>query len=108
MNKLVLRGNLTTDVTLREVNFDGNIRKVADFGFAVNHGYGDLKQTTYFRVHAWRGLADVAKNYLSKGRSALIVGPVVLNKYTDANGDTQASMEVCADEIEFLDAGRRE
>ena len=107
MLKVIARGNLTTDVTTREISFGTEKRKVCDFGLAVNENYGDMKQTTYFRVHAWRGLADVCAQYLSKGRNVLVVGPVTLNKYKDANGETQANMELRADEIEFLDSIRR-
>ena len=55
----------------------------------------------FFRVTAWRGLADICGKYLAKGRKVAVVGSVSLHTY-QSNGETKASLEVNADDVEFL------
>ena len=60
------------------------------------------EQTDFFRVSAWRGLAENCEKYLAKGRKVAVTGSVSVNVYTTQNGVTRASMEVIADDVEFL------
>ncbi len=71
---------------------------------AVNRrgGNNGQNEADYFRVTAWRGLADNCKKYLAKGRKVSVVGPVSCRTYTGNDGVTRASLEVKADEVEFL------
>ena len=56
----------------------------------------------FFRVNAWNALADNCARYLTKGKKVCVVGPVSVSTYTTQNGETRASMDVKADEVEFL------
>ena len=58
----------------------------------------------YFRVTAWRQLADICQKYLAKGRKVAVVGPVSVSTYTANDGSTRANLEVTADDVEFLTA----
>ena len=100
-NILLVTGNLTNDPTLRTVKVKNVDTKVANFSLAVNER--GREEPTYFRVHAWRGLAETAASYLKKGRKVLIKGPVHQNSYKDTNGAIRYAMEIRAEEIEFLD-----
>lgn len=104
MNKLTIIGNLTRDPELRTVNGQEGPANVCDFTVAVNRRSGNNGQNEadYFRVTAWRGLADNCKKYLAKGRKVAVVGPVSCRTYTGNDGVTRASLEVKADEVEFL------
>ena len=102
MNKLVLIGNLTTDVTLKTVMTARGEAKVANFGFAVNE-IGDRKKTEFFNVAAWNQLGEACAKYLKKGNKAYIEGPVSQNLYVGKDGMAHASMEVTARQIQFLD-----
>ena len=62
----------------------------------------------FFRVSAWRGLADVCAKYLAKGRKVAVIGSVSLHTYETQNGKHGASMEVTADDIEFLSPRQEE
>lgn len=101
MNKLTIIGNLCNDPELRTTTTGVN---VCQFTVAVNRRkMGDKEpEADYFRVSAWRGLADVCAKYLAKGRKVAIVGSVSLHTYETQNGKHGASMEVTADDIEFL------
>ena len=102
MNKLTIIGNLTRDPELRTTQSGLN---VCTFTVAVNRrrsAAGDQPEADYFRVTAWRALADNCNKFLAKGRKVAVVGPVMVNTYTANDGTTRASMEVTADDVEFL------
>ena len=60
------------------------------------------EQTDFFRVSAWRGLAENCEKYLSKGKKVAVVGSVSVSVYTTQGGTARANMEVTADDVEFL------
>ena len=51
---------------------------------------------------AWRQLGELCAKYLAKGRKVCVVGVVSVNTYEGQDGVTRASMEVTADQVEFL------
>ena len=107
MNKLTIIGNCTRDPELRSTTTGVN---VCQFTVAVNRRKtGDKEpEADYFRVSAWRGLADVCAKYLAKGRKVAVIGSVSLHTYETQNGKHGASMEVTADDIEFLSPRQEE
>lgn len=102
MNKLHIIGNLTRDPESRTVSSGIN---VCSFTVAVNRrrsGQNGQPEADFFRVTAWRQLGENCQRYLAKGRKVAVVGPVSLNTYTKADGTVGASLEVTADDVEFL------
>ena len=81
---------------------------VTSFSVAVNRswtGQDGQRQdkTTWFRVTAWRGLAETCNQYLTKGQKVLVVGEMEEpNTWTDREGNTRASLEVTARTVRFL------
>ncbi|MGN1370620.1 MAG: single-stranded DNA-binding protein [Aristaeellaceae bacterium] len=102
MNKLTIIGNLTRDPELRNVNTADGTVSVCDFTVAVNRRNGGNNDVDYFRVTAWRGLGENCKKYLAKGRKVAVVGPVRCRTYQANDGGNRASLEVKAEEVEFL------
>lgn len=109
MNKLFIVGNLTRDPEMRSTR-DGI--PVCSFTVAVNRrnkgAQARQPDADFFRVTAWRGLGEICGRYLSKGKKVSVVGAVSVSTYTVNDGSTRASMEVTADDVEFLtprDAG---
>lgn len=98
MNKLMIIGCLGNDPTMRALP-DGTA--VCSFNVAVS-GKGKDKTTTWFRVTTWRQLAENCNQFLAKGRKVAVVGSVTLHTFTKNDGATNASLEVNADEVEFL------
>lgn len=96
MNKLTIIGNLVRDPEIRTTTSG---KDVCSFTVAVNR---KNEGADFFRVSAWNGLADICKKYLAKGRKVCVVGAVSVNVFTDSKGETKASMEVNADDVEFL------
>ena len=106
MNKLTIIGNLTRDPELRTTSAGIN---VCDFTVAVNRRNRRDAQNTqpeadFFRVSAWRQLGENCARYLAKGRKVCVIGPVSVRTYQGSDGATRASLEVTADDVEFLSA----
>jgi single-stranded DNA-binding protein len=106
-----MTGNLTADPVISEREWTnketGEIikAKVCNFTVAANDGFGESRKTAYFKVHAWRGLADTCYKCLKKGRGVWLEGPVTLNNYIGTDNQLHSSMEVRVDQIEFLGKG---
>ena len=101
MNKLTIIGNLTGDPDLRTTTTGVN---VCTFTIAVNrrHKIEGQPDTDFFRVTAWRERGELCAKFLSKGKKACVIGPVSVRTFTGNDGTTRASLEVTADEVEFL------
>ena len=98
MNKLAAIGNLTRDPELRSTP---NGIPVCTFTIAVNGRKSD-EASTFFRVTAWRQLGENCNRYLAKGKKVFVSGPVSVSTYTAKDGSTRASLEVTAEDVEFL------
>ena len=106
MNKLTIIGNLTRDPELRTTSAGIN---VCDFTVAVNRparrdAQSGQPEADFFRVSAWRQLGENCAKFLAKGRKVCVVGPVSVRTYQASDGTTRASLEVTADDVEFLSA----
>lgn len=101
MNKLAIIGNLTADPQLRTTQQGIS---VCDFTVAVNRRKkaDGTQETDYFRVTVWRQLGESCEKYLSKGKKVFVSGPVSVRTYKAQNGETRASLEVIAEDVEFL------
>lgn len=102
MKQIVIIGNLTRDPELRTTQSG---IPVCSFTVAVNRRKtpeAGQPEADFFRVTTWRKLAEHCSKYLAKGRKVGVVGEISLQQYTDANGLPRYSMDVQADEVEFL------
>ncbi len=102
MNKITLIGNLTANPELRSTPSGVS---VCTFTIAVNRRFANAdgeKQTDFFRINAWRGLADTCARYLEKGKKVAVIGELQARQYNAKDGTTRMSLDVAADEVEFL------
>ncbi|MBR0218237.1 MAG: single-stranded DNA-binding protein [Clostridia bacterium] len=104
MNKVFLIGNLTRDPELRTTQTGVS---VCSFTIAVNrrrpsNAEAGQPEADFFRVTAWRQLGEICAKYLAKGRKVSVVGSVSASAYTGSDGQARASLEVQADDVEFL------
>ena len=104
MNKVFLIGNLTRDPELRTTQTGVS---VCSFTIAVNrrrptNAEAGQPEADFFRVTAWRQLGEICSKYLAKGRKVSVVGTVSASAYTGNDGVARASLEVQAEDIEFL------
>ena len=104
MNKVFLIGNLTHDPELRTLPSGDS---VCNFSIAVNrrrrsNAEAGQPEADFFRVSAWRQLGENCAKYLAKGRKVNVIGSVSCRTYVGSDGQTRASLEVQADDVEFL------
>jgi single-strand DNA-binding protein len=114
--KLIIVGNLGRDPEMRYTP-DGT--PVTTFSVATNRRWTNSdgsqgEETVWFRVSAWRRLAETCNQYLSKGRQVLIEGDLRPDPATGGprvwvgnDGVARASFEVTARAVKFL-GGRGE
>ena len=99
MNSLNIIGNLTNDPTVRAT---AQGITVCDFTVAVNRRQKGDQEADFFRVTAWRQLGENCSRFLAKGRKVAVRGPVSARTYTAKDGSTRVSLEVTAEDVEFL------
>jgi single-strand DNA-binding protein len=100
-NSVTLVGNLTDDPELR---FTPNGAAVANFRLAVTPRVreGDSwkdGETSFFRINAWRQLAEHVAESLTKGSRAMIIGRLRTRSWETPEGEKRSVTEVEADEI---------
>ena len=105
MNKIILVGNLTRDIELR---YSQSGSAIASFGLAVNRTWrdqsGEKKQEVMFiDVSVFGKSAEIANQYLSKGKKVLIEGRLKLEQWQDKNGGNRSKHAVVCENFEFLD-----
>lgn len=94
-------GNLTRDPETRTTPNGASVctfTVAAERRFAVN---GE-RVTDFYRVNAWRGLGETCQKYLSKGKKVFVSGEPQPRLYQNKNGETQLSLDIEADRVEFL------
>ena len=105
----MLIGNLTRDP---EVRYTPKGSAVCDLGIAVNRTYqtesGEkVQETTFVDVVVWSRLAELAGQYLHKGRPVFLEGRLQMDSWDDkATGQKRTKIRVVADNLQFLDSKR--
>ena len=98
MNKTILIGNLTRDPELTATPSGVSVCKMS---IAVNRNFTNAngeRETDFFNIVAWRGLADNCAKFLSKGKKIAVVGSIQNRSYETENGKKYVT-EIMADEI---------
>ena len=77
---------------------------VTSFSVAVNrrHREGQQDVADFFRVTTWDKLADLCKEWLTKGKKVAVTGSISVSTYTAQDGSVRASLDLMANEVEFL------
>jgi single-strand DNA-binding protein len=103
-NKIVIVGYLGRDP---EIRYTAQGTAVCNFTIATTEKRKDRAGegqdvTTWFRVAAWGRQAEVANQYLTKGKQVYVEGRLRQEEYTDRDGVRRQSLEVTATDIQFL------
>lgn len=102
MNSLTIIGNVTRTP---ETASTPSGKRVCSFTVAVNRRTAGQDTAEFFRVSAWEQLGDNCARYLDKGRKVAVRGPVTARSYIASDGTPRASLEITAQEVEFLTGG---
>lgn len=105
-NKVLLMGNLTRDVELRQIPSGQSVAKI---GLAVNRRWRDAngedrEEVTYVDCEAWGKQAEVMAKYLAKGRPVFVEGRLKLDQWEDKEGNKQSKMRVVVEAFQFIDS----
>jgi single-strand DNA-binding protein len=98
---VTITGNLTDDPDLKHTP-NGNM--VANFRVAVTARVKDGDtwrdgDTSFYRVTAWRGLAEHIGDSLSKGNRVIVVGQLRARSWETPEGERRSVVEVQAEEV---------
>ena len=114
VNKVILVGNTGRDPELRYLP-DG--KAVANISIATSTKRKDkntgesIEDTQWHRVTFYDRLAEIAGEYLKKGRPVYVEGRLKYGKYTDQSGVEKNTVDIIATELQLLgsnDAGQRQ
>lgn len=104
-NSVVLLGHLARDPELR---YTPQGAAVADFSLAVNRRFtrkdGEkVDEVAFIEITVWNRLAELAAEYLKKGRAVLASGRLVQDRWQDeATGQKRSKLRVVAESLQFL------
>ena len=104
INKVILIGRLGKDP---EVKYTPSGAAVAKFSLATDETFKDRtgeqqKRTEWHNIVAWNKLADICKQFLSKGRQVYIEGRIQSREYTDREGAKRRITEIIASQMVML------
>ena len=99
----IVVGNVGRDPTMK---YTQSGVAVCDFSVAVTKRFksGDEQResTTWFRVTAWRALAETVNAHVTKGMQIMVTGEIEASAYSAQDGTPRASLELTARDIQFL------
>jgi single-strand DNA-binding protein len=104
LNKVMVIGNLGRDPEMR---YTPSGRPVTTFSLATsrtwNTSEGEKRiETEWFNVVAWGNLAEICKQYLTKGQQVYIEGRLQTRHWEDTEGNKHTSVEIIANEMIML------
>ena len=104
INKVILVGNLGNDP---EVRYSQSGSAITTISVATSESWKDKngeqqERTEWHRVKFFGRLAEIAGEYLKKGRQVYIEGSLRTEKYTDKSGVEKYATDIIANEMQML------
>lgn len=104
LNKVMIIGHLDRDPEMR---FTPSGRPVTTFNVATNRSWntGDGErhtETEWFNIVAWGNLAEICKQYLSKGQQVYVEGRLQTRRWEDTEKVKHTNVEIVASEMMLL------
>jgi single-strand DNA-binding protein len=104
LNKVMIIGNLGRDPEMR---YTPSGRPVTTFSVATSRTWNSSEgekhvETEWFNVVAWSNLAEICKQFLSKGQQVYIEGRLQTRHWDDQEGNKHTSVEIVANEMIIL------
>jgi single-strand DNA-binding protein len=108
INKVIIVGNLGNDP---ETRYTSSGTAITSLSIATSEQWTDKQsgekqeRTEWHRVKLFGKLAEIAGEYLKKGRQVYIEGSLRTDKYTDKNGVEKYSTDIIASDMQMLGGG---
>ena len=105
VNKVILVGRLGQDP---EIKYTAGGQALARFSLATDESYKDRnsgeqqRRTEWHNIVAWRRLAEICGEYLTKGKLVYIEGRLRTRKWEDREGNKRSTTEIEAREMQML------
>jgi single-strand DNA-binding protein len=104
LNKVMIIGHLGRDPEMR---YTPSGRPVTTFTVATSRSWNTVdgerhQETEWFNVVAWGNLAEICKQYLTKGQQVYIEGRLQTRRWEDTEGVKHTSIEIVANEMMML------
>ncbi|KLD79141.1 single-stranded DNA-binding protein [Xanthomonas hyacinthi DSM 19077] len=105
INKVIIVGNLGADP---ETRYTGSGTAITSLRIATSEAWTDKasgekqERTEWHRVKLFGKLAEIAGEYLKKGRQVYIEGSLRTDKYTDKDGIERYSTDIIGNEMQML------
>ncbi|WP_336579302.1 single-stranded DNA-binding protein [Alcaligenes sp. CHO6] len=109
VNKVILVGNLGRDP---EVRYSAEGAAICNISIATTSQWKDRtsgekrEETEWHRVVFYNRLAEIAGEYLRKGRPVYVEGRLRTRKWTGQDGQERFTTEIIAEEMQMLGGGR--
>lgn len=110
LNKVLIIGNLTRDPEIRHTPRG---TAIAEISVAINRVWKDeqgskQEETTFVEVTLWGRTAELAQQYLSKGKSVYIEGRLQMDTWEDKEtGKKRSKMKIVGENMQFLSSGNK-
>ena len=104
LNKVMIIGHLGRDPEMR---YTPSGRPVTTYSVATNRTWNTSDgerhtETEWFNVVAWGNLAEICKQYLTKGQQVYVEGRLQTRRWEDSDGNQHTSTEIVANEMIIL------
>jgi len=104
LNKVMIIGHVGRDPEMR---YTQTGKPVTSFGVATSRTWvgsdGERREETeWFTVIAWGSLAEICKQYLTKGQQVYVEGRLQTRRWDDSEGKKHAALEIVASEMIML------
>lgn len=104
VNKVIIIGHLGKDP---EVRYTPSGQAVANFALATTESWNDKQgqkqeKTEWHRIVAWGKTAELAGEYLAKGRQVYIEGKLQTRQWDDRDGNKKYTTEIVVSNLTFL------
>lgn len=109
VNKVIIMGRLGADPELRYTK-SGQATCTLRVATSEMWGTGEQRQerTEWHNIVLWARQAELAKEYLAKGRLVYVEGRLQTRKWQDRDGNDRYTTEIVAREIQFIDSRRND
>jgi single-strand DNA-binding protein len=105
LNRVHLMGRTTRDP---EIRYTPKGAQVCELGLATNRVFTDeqgvkKEETTFVDVTLWERQAEIAGQYLAKGRPVFIEGRIELDSWVDKQtGQKRSKLRIVGENVQFL------
>lgn len=104
VNKVIIMGRLGADPELKTLSSG---QAVANFTLATSENWVDKEgqkqeKTEWHRIVVWGKLAEICRQYLSKGRQAFVEGKLQTRSWEDQQGQKRYTTEIVASNVQFI------